>query len=245
MFKHCKSCLVIGISGATCSGKTTLANAINRVISNSIVLNQDKYYWAENSSKHTLAKELNHINWELVSAFDNEMLIMSIESNLTKTPDKYLPNTENDTILRKFDMMTKEYNTIPKKDALFGDVVQNDVNIKQLQALFEHLPKVVIVDGILIFNHPEILNMCDLKVFVTLDYKTCLDRRKTRSYDPTDGAGYFEKVVYPSYINNLEEMKRLDGDNSIKYLNGGSDMLMNFKIIIKQIVNNIDTIIDK
>ena len=235
MFKICKNSLVIGISGATCSGKTTLANAINRVITNSIVLNQDKYYWAKESSKHTLAQGLNHVNWELVSAFDNEMLIMDIESNLIMSQAKSLTNIEKDTILRKFDMLTKEYKT----DTLFGDIVENDEFIKQLQMLYEHLPKVVIVDGILILNHPEILNKCDLKFFLTLDYETCLDRRKSRSYDPPDVPGYFETIVYPSFVKNLEEMKTLDGNNSITYLDGGSDILMNFTIIIKQIVCNI------
>ena len=85
MLNSVKSCLIIGISGATCSGKTTLANALHRVIPNSIALNQDQYYWHDDSENHVLAEGINHINWELVSAFDNDRLIKEISSIAAKS----------------------------------------------------------------------------------------------------------------------------------------------------------------
>ena len=74
MLNASRNCLIVGISGATCSGKTTLANALHKVIPNSIALNQDQYYWNDDSENHILAEGIKYINWELVSAFDNEKL---------------------------------------------------------------------------------------------------------------------------------------------------------------------------
>lgn len=69
--------LVIGISGVTCSGKTTLAQTLynhftsqagtevktglelNRVE----LINQDKYFRDVNDQNHQMIEKLNHLNW--------------------------------------------------------------------------------------------------------------------------------------------------------------------------------------
>ena len=80
-------CLVIGISGATCSGKTTLARLLNKIIRKSVAINQDQFYWDEESEYHILAEGVNHINWELVTAFNNDKLLAEIKSHSNKNSD--------------------------------------------------------------------------------------------------------------------------------------------------------------
>lgn len=239
MLNSAKSCLIIGISGATCSGKTTLANALNRVIPNSIALNQDQYYWHDDSKNHVLAEGINHINWELVSAFDNDRLVKTIKSIAAKSAP--LEDTNFDSFLERFETIADESKNLNPNPLFSKHVDVSDPVVKNLRNLLSTFPKVILLDGILIFNHPELLNICDLKFFFTLDYKTCSERRTLRSYDPPDVPGYFEKIVYPYYVKNLDIMKKLDNENTILYLNGEKDLLSNFKIIGSHIIKTIES----
>ena len=236
MLKGMKNCLIIGISGATCSGKTTLANALHKVIPNSIALNQDQYYWDDDSENHILAEGIKHINWELVSAFDNERLVTEIKSLASKSEPLASTKFDIDGNLKRFETLVEEARNLHHNSLFSRNVDEADHIVDDMKKLFSTFPRIIIIDGILIFNYPELLNICDLKFFSTLDYKTCLDRRTLRSYDPPDVPGYFENIVYPFYVKNLEDMKSLDSEKTISYLDGGNDLLSNFKVIGSNII---------
>ncbi len=76
---HIFSWLVVGLSGATCSGKSTLAKALSSAFPNAKCLNQDDYYLQETDSRHTWVAELKHINWDVVTAFDMEAFDKAVE----------------------------------------------------------------------------------------------------------------------------------------------------------------------
>jgi uridine kinase len=58
--------IVVGLSGATCSGKTTLARMLAEdVFAGGRKLNQDDFYHDENHSSHVMDTDLGHFNWEL------------------------------------------------------------------------------------------------------------------------------------------------------------------------------------
>ncbi|XP_044010673.1 nicotinamide riboside kinase 1 [Aphidius gifuensis] len=69
---------VVGISGVTGSGKTTLATSLNKTIDNSIVLNQDDYFFDKKDKRHTLISELNHVNYDIISSMDMEKMYNDI-----------------------------------------------------------------------------------------------------------------------------------------------------------------------
>jgi len=75
---------VIGISGATCSGKTTLSKQLQDFLPNTIVFNQDKYFWPTDSKHHVIFQELNHANWELVTSVNMEALLNDVKSYMSK-----------------------------------------------------------------------------------------------------------------------------------------------------------------
>lgn len=62
--------LVVGISGVTCSGKTTLADRIYSNLHNSMIMRQDNYFLPTNDPRHIQIQELNHINWEILTSLD-------------------------------------------------------------------------------------------------------------------------------------------------------------------------------
>ena len=172
--------LVIGISGGTCTGKTTLSNLLLEKLysrKEPVVLNQDDFYFDEEYTGHVKIEGLNHVNWELPSAFDFPRLRRRIED--LKGEGKY-----------------------------------------------------VILEGITIFNDEQTAKLCDVKFFVEIDYETCLERRRNRTYDPPDVEGYFEQVVWPEYLKNLENIAN---KNEIAFLKGSDSMEENLSAILKRI----------
>ncbi|XP_033209137.1 nicotinamide riboside kinase 1 [Belonocnema kinseyi] len=66
--------LVIGISGATCSGKTSLARRLHKNLKNSILIEQDTYFLPVDDPRQTWIPKLNHINFDLLSSLDMEKM---------------------------------------------------------------------------------------------------------------------------------------------------------------------------
>lgn len=66
--------LVIGISGATCSGKTTLAKKLHQNLKNSILIEQDTYFLPVDDRRHTWIANLNHINFDILPSLDMEKM---------------------------------------------------------------------------------------------------------------------------------------------------------------------------
>lgn len=88
-----ESWLVIGISGVTNGGKTTLAKSLeayfaaqqnkvffkdNLTLNKVVGLCQDDYFLPVDSAKHTMIEKLNHINWEILSSLDMERMCLDI-----------------------------------------------------------------------------------------------------------------------------------------------------------------------
>lgn len=94
---------------------------------------------------------------------------------------------------------------------------------------------VIFVEGILLLNDLEVADECDAKYFVKLDHETCLVRRKDRTYDPPDPVGYFEQVVWPCYVSNLEELEKSKVKN-ITYLDGKNSIADNFFNILCDLI---------
>lgn len=69
-----KQWFVIGISGATCSGKSTLANRIRDNFPGSIMVRQDDYFLPLNDPRHIRIQELNHLNWDLITSLDMQRM---------------------------------------------------------------------------------------------------------------------------------------------------------------------------
>lgn len=160
------SWLIVGVSGVTCSGKSTLATSLLSFLSNSPkdsavyririhqvrLIRQDDYFYKRDSPHHTWITEMNYINREIMSALDMPRMISDIE-----------------TIIH---------------GACSDQPVDNTVNI-------------LIIEGFLIFNHPKVLSLCDVRIQVQITQAVCRERRKLRSYNPPNPNGYFEAFIWP------------------------------------------------
>lgn len=184
------SWLIIGISGVTCGGKTTLSQTLFHHLSDSKnenclsdrikigtvkIINQDDYFYAEDYPEHEWIEQISHINFDVIGAL-----------NMTK-------------------MCTDLYTELGKRFMFYTKTKPvTTVNI-------------MIIDGFLIFNHVVLNGLCQLKFHIHLPYEKCYERRIKRSYDPPDCLGYFEICVWPMYEQNFNEIKLKD---DILLLNG-------------------------
>ena len=71
--------LTIGLSGATCSGKTSVARILEKVFTHCKVINQDTFYHGEECSNHVRDPATNLINWEVMQAFNMEKMYEDID----------------------------------------------------------------------------------------------------------------------------------------------------------------------
>lgn len=200
------SWFVIGVSGVSCAGKTSLSNNLRDFLTNGQfadpklnaearvqelvhrighcrfrigrveVLHQDDYFLPEQCQEDV--ELLDHKNWELITGLDMKRMCTDVENVLRRDVAFQLPD---------------------------GNLVQNVINI-------------LIIEGFTIFHNPFILELCNLKVHMHLPFEKCLERRKRRSYDPPDVVGYFEMCVWPEYEKYFRE--RIKERKDIRLLNG-------------------------
>lgn len=184
------SWLIIGISGVTCGGKTTLSQAIFNFLSDPAndnclservkigtvkIMNQDDYFYPDDYTQHEWIEQLSHVNYDIIGAL-----------NMTKMCDDL-------------------YTELGKRFVFYNKSKPvTTVNI-------------MIIDGFLIFNHGVLNRLCQLKFHIHLPYEKCYERRIKRVYDPPDVQGYFEVCVWPMYEQHFNEIKNKD---DVLLLNG-------------------------
>ncbi|CAJ0594026.1 unnamed protein product [Cylicocyclus nassatus] len=82
----------------------------------------------------------------------------------------------------------------------------------------------VIVEGNMLTEWTDVIELCDRVIFLTLDQDTCRRRRIKRSYDPPDIPGYFEEVLWPAYLQHLQKALAIAReDRRISFLDVASD----------------------
>lgn len=172
--------LVIGISGGTGSGKTTVVSQIiNELPTDEVcVISQDSYYKATDNLSY---EEREKINFDHPRAIDFELLqnhISSLKSGEIIEQPVYSFVTHNRT----------------------KDTVKT------------HPRKVVIVEGILIFNHRELLDLFDIKIFVHADADERLIRRirrdiKERGRSIDEVLNRYQDTLKPMHDQFIEPSK--------------------------------------
>lgn len=208
--------LIIGISGVTCGGKTTLATNLKKSIPSTLLISQDTYFLADDDPKHTWIPELNHINYDILSSLDMEQMYR----DTIKITDQYNTN------LRNTQMM--------KSSSLADNELLQYINTK----LKDTQTKILILEGFCIFNYKPISNLCLLKYYLTLDREECFERRKLRIYEPPDCPGYFEKCAWPEYLN----LKSYVEDNvaDVNYFTADQYLFRKILVDIRNVLCNVN-----
>lgn len=163
--------VVVAISGVTNGGKTTLAKKLKESFSDSVALHQDQYFYPDDSPNHVKCPDIDHNDYDRLSALDMEKMFKDI-MNILSTDVK--PGSK----------------------------------------------RILILDGFILLNYSPIYDICHLKYRIHLNKEASLKRRLQRVYDPPDVPGYFERCVWPSYLQHAAE---LEDKTDIILLDGNVD----------------------
>lgn len=195
------SWLVIGVSGVSCSGKTSLAQSIANLCKDSVSIEksytnlkigqvklvcQDDYFWPIDHPNHEWVKvnNIDHINREQLSALDMDKMC--------------------DDLMR----IIGNGDAFSRGSITAGQTSNNLLNI-------------LIIEGFLIFNHKLIAELCQVKICLDISFEKCFDRRKVRVYKQRTPPGYFESYTWPLYETHFSEYKNMD---NLIVIDGGDTM---------------------
>ena len=194
------SWIVVGISGVTNGGKSTLTEQLqSRLPTHTQVLSQDDYFYPVDSQYHILSPGgLAHNNWEVITAIDMKKMVYDVNEIVKSHP--------NPT-----DCCSEE-------------------SIVTVSSGATDFHPVLVIDGFILYDHPEMVKLCDLRYFITLRKEQCWERRSVRCYDPPDPPGYFEACVWPMYEQHLAKVKENTPD--VIFLDGMKD---NLSLILQQV----------
>ena len=127
-------------------------------------------------------------------------------------------------------------------NSMFGNTMVSNTLLKEVEKL--QTTPILIIEGIIVLNDPQILKMSDLKFFITIDKDVCWNRRKNRVWDPEgscweESPGYFEDIAWPEYVKCVVELKDLESDK-IKFLDSNQTSIEgNFSTILTYIINKL------
>ncbi|KAJ2374619.1 ribosylnicotinamide kinase [Coemansia sp. RSA 2607] len=213
------SVIVLGLSGPSCSGKTTLALSLIKLIPNTVVIHQDDYY--KKDDQIPIHHETKQQDWDCPAAFDMEKLCSNIISTRASLERKVVA-TDQGSDKHDFHFASQWANPPEDVDKMAPKKTIGDLQRTLLDTLgingVENIPfSVVLVDGILLFydqdgnerDHPG--RVCDAGLFVYAQYATLKARREARTgYTTKDGVwtdppGYFDSIVWPNFIKYNSE----------------------------------------
>jgi uridine kinase len=179
---------IIGITGGSGSGKSSIVNAIAEGFDKNqlTVLSQDRYY---NPLDHLSPKERSVQNFDHPSAFDYDLL----EEHLYEL---------------------KKGNTIPAPVYSFVKETREPET-----DLISPTP-ILLLEGILLMNHPKIKSMVDLWIYIDTDEDHRLMRRVLRD---TSERGQELTKVFRRYTEQVKPMHQ----NYIETSKSEADIIIN------------------
>ncbi|MHA7943563.1 uridine kinase [Formosa sp. 3Alg 14/1] len=172
--------LIIGLTGGTGCGKTTVVNQILNELPDAEVgiISQDSYY---SDTSHLSYDERKLINFDHPKSID-------------------------------FDLLVKHLKQLKKGKPIEQPVYSFVKHNRTGDTILTHPRKVMIVEGILIFTHPDIRDLFDIKIFVHADSDERLIRRLKRDIaergrDMDEVLNRYLTTLKPMHQQFIEPMK--------------------------------------
>lgn len=175
---------LIGISGGSCSGKTSIALGLARCLDDlrPVVVPLDSYYF---DLEHVPEEERAMYNFDHPGAIDFDMF----ENHLVR-------------LLEGKDVLVPVYNYESHTRAPQSEWISVNPAKKKGQ-------RVMIVEGLHVFYSPAVRELLDLKIFVDIGKAVSLNRRverdvRERGRTPESVVQQFQRHVVPMYEEYVE-----------------------------------------
>lgn len=199
--------IIIGIAGGTASGKTTLAQNIEKEFKHNLAMLSHDYYYKSNDNLPF--EERVKLNYDHPDAFETNLLI----EHLTKLKHGETINRPSYSFVEH--LREKEtYEIVPKK--------------------------VIIVEGILIFENKTLRDMMDIKIFVDADADIRFIRRLLR--DVNERGRTLDSVI-EQYCTTVKPMHEQFVEPSKKYANIIVPSISENPVALNMIIEKIRSII--
>lgn len=171
--------VIVGISGVTNGGKSTLTKRLAEQLPGTTrVLNQDDYFYPTDSPHHIPCPGgLSHHNWDVITSIDMCKMMKDIRK------------------IVESDQRGKDFTKRDSPSSLTNHISRPATGTRR---------SVLLLDGYVLFGNTQLAGLCDLRYFLTLTREQCWKRRRTRVYDPPDPPGYFDLCVWPMYEAHLK-----------------------------------------
>jgi len=192
---------ILAISGASGSGKTTIANQLVKTLSRAFSVNlmsQDDYY---QDQTHLTMEQRLKTNYDCPTAFDQELFY-----------------THLDTL--------KRGEAIDKPKYCF------ETHTRLVESENVDATDIVIVEGLMIFNQPQLKPVIDLGLFIDTPLDICLLRRINRDIKQR---GRTLKCVSEQYLATVRPMYI----EHIKPYQQNADMLLSEFKCKQDLMNNV------
>ncbi|TAQ89154.1 Ribosylnicotinamide kinase [Chlorociboria aeruginascens] len=234
-----RKAVVVGISGCSSSGKTTLSRLLRDIFPNTFVLHEDDFYRPETE----LPKKYGLLDWDCAEALSIPDIVKSLEhihKEGTFPPSLDSKEDQNsvgkcpipDTTIESLKTRVQEWISVGNPGHGILKSTQNPIRL-------------CIFDGFLLYSQSmvSIQPQMDIKLFLRVSYAKAKARREARSGYVTlegfweDPPGYVDKIVWPNYVEDHKWMfeggdveGKLKPDVlkvwNIQYQDGGIDMDM-------------------
>ena len=253
--------IFIGIAGGTGSGKTTLTeHLVSRFGDDIAVVHHDNYYKRQDCSFEERCKQ----NYDHPDAFDTDLMIQDLkklkagQTIYCPVYDYALHNRTDQTVeirpakviivegilifqnkeLR--DLMIQDLKKLKAGQTIYCPVYDYALHNRTDQTVEIRPAKVIIVEGILIFQNKELRDLLDIKIFVETDADVRILRRALRDVEER---GRSMQSVVTQYLTTVKPMHEQFVEPTRKYadivvLEGGHNLVA-LDLIMQRIANHI------
>lgn len=179
--------ILIGLSGCSSSGKTTIAKLTSELIEQSTLIHEDDFY--KHDDQVPKDPKYNISNWDSPEALDFPLFRKELK-HIHSTGDIKTELIHNNNVddLTKFKIDSEILSRLKLK-------------YSKISPQF----KIVIVDGFMLFNDDDTRSQLDIKILIRAPYEQLKRRRAARAGYQTldsfwvDPPYYFDEFVYKSY----------------------------------------------
>ncbi|KAI1815673.1 nicotinamide riboside kinase 1 [Poronia punctata] len=198
MAENNRKAVIVGISGASSSGKTTLARLLRDVFPNTFVLHEDDFYRAEEE----IPIKDGILDWDCQGAINFDEMAKALE--YIRAEGEFPPFVDS-----KEDKNSVGKNTVP--ETVIQAAKARVAEWSRRQPAHSLLTKrLCILDGFLLFGRDRPLshiadNLLDIRILLTVSRARATARREARDGYVTlegfwkDPPGYVDKIVWPNY----------------------------------------------
>ncbi|MCJ1472114.1 ribosylnicotinamide kinase [Lambiella insularis] len=196
---------ILGLSGPSSSGKTTLARLLRSILPHTLILHEDDFY----RSEEQLPFRAGMRDWDCAAALDIPALVKAlgfIREN-GRLPG-WLVSKEDQNAIGEHGVPDRVIEECKAKITAWA--LQNGRKTLSAER------RIVILDGFLLFGESvrQIRESIDLKIMLRAKFAKAKERRENRSGYVTlegfweDPPGYVENVVWPGYVEEHSFMFR-------------------------------------